>query len=237
MTKQIQNTSRRAGSGSGSVRHFEKVRRMDYGIVDTCAERAHRISSPARASAGRPLNACCTAGGRPWLSGGSNAGVRTYRAVSAQRRGYHGTLYRRKCTPLRIRAAVRSRLRPEGHWARSARDAGACALQRRPACQSYITLPPATAMKSRQAGRLQEFHQFGVEMLGSSEPVSDAEVICTAKSIFDRLGLRNLSLEINSVGCPTAGRNITARWRPIWRTPGCPVRPAFPASPATRCGS
>ena len=54
-----------------------------------------------------------------------------------------------------------------------------------------------------QAGRLREFHQFGVEMFGSSEPVSDAEVICTAKSIFDRLGLRNLSLEINSVGCPT----------------------------------
>ena len=54
-----------------------------------------------------------------------------------------------------------------------------------------------------QAGRLREFHQFGVEMFGSSAPVSDAEVICTAKSVFDRLGIQNLSLEINSVGCPT----------------------------------
>ena len=53
-----------------------------------------------------------------------------------------------------------------------------------------------------QAGRLREFHQFGVEMFGSAEPVSDAEVICTAKSVFDRLGIQNLSLEINSVGCP-----------------------------------
>lgn len=54
-----------------------------------------------------------------------------------------------------------------------------------------------------QAGRLREFHQFGVEMFGTAEPVSDAEVICTAKAVFDRLGIKNLSIEINSVGCPS----------------------------------
>ena len=53
-----------------------------------------------------------------------------------------------------------------------------------------------------QAGRLREFHQFGVEMFGSSAPIADAEVISLAKSIFDRLGIKNLSLEINSIGCP-----------------------------------
>lgn len=54
-----------------------------------------------------------------------------------------------------------------------------------------------------QAGRLREFHQFGAEMFGTQGPVADAEVICLAQSIFDRIGLKNISLEINSVGCPS----------------------------------
>lgn len=53
-----------------------------------------------------------------------------------------------------------------------------------------------------QAGRMREFHQFGVEMFGAAEPIADAEVILLAKSIFDRLGVRNLHLELNSIGCP-----------------------------------
>ena len=54
-----------------------------------------------------------------------------------------------------------------------------------------------------QAGRLREFHQFGVEMFGAADPAADAEVIGLAKGIFDRLGVRNLTLELNSIGCPT----------------------------------
>ena len=53
-----------------------------------------------------------------------------------------------------------------------------------------------------QAGRLREFHQFGVEVFGAGAPSADAEVICLAKSVFDVLGVKNLSLEINSIGCP-----------------------------------
>lgn len=56
--------------------------------------------------------------------------------------------------------------------------------------------------ENTQAGRLREFHQFGVELFGASSPVADAEVIGLAKSVFDRLGVKNLSLEINSIGCP-----------------------------------
>ena len=56
--------------------------------------------------------------------------------------------------------------------------------------------------ENTQAGRLREFHQFGIEMLGAASPVADAEVIGLAKSIFDRIGIKNLSLEINSIGCP-----------------------------------
>ncbi|MBR5682295.1 MAG: histidine--tRNA ligase [Ruminococcus sp.] len=53
-----------------------------------------------------------------------------------------------------------------------------------------------------QAGRLREFHQFGIEMAGSAAPSADAEVILLAKTILDRLGLRNIELHINSIGCP-----------------------------------
>ncbi len=53
-----------------------------------------------------------------------------------------------------------------------------------------------------QAGRLREFHQFGLEMAGSSAPSADAEVISLAKNILDRLGLKNIELNINSIGCP-----------------------------------
>lgn len=54
-----------------------------------------------------------------------------------------------------------------------------------------------------QAGRLREFHQFGLECYGTQSPVADAELICAAQSIFDRLEIKQLRLEINSIGCPT----------------------------------
>lgn len=53
-----------------------------------------------------------------------------------------------------------------------------------------------------QAGRLREFHQFGLEMAGSPSPAADAEVISLAKTILDRLGLKKIQLYINSIGCP-----------------------------------
>lgn len=53
-----------------------------------------------------------------------------------------------------------------------------------------------------QAGRLREFHQFGCEMVGSASPRADAEVISLAKSVLDRVGLQNIELNINSIGCP-----------------------------------
>lgn len=54
-----------------------------------------------------------------------------------------------------------------------------------------------------QAGRLREFHQFGIECFGTASPLADAEIIAVAKSIFDTLEIKDLSLEINSIGCPT----------------------------------
>lgn len=57
-----------------------------------------------------------------------------------------------------------------------------------------------------QSGRQREFHQFGMECYGSSSPAADAEMITAAKSIFDRLQLKNIRLEINSIGCPACRR-------------------------------
>ena len=53
-----------------------------------------------------------------------------------------------------------------------------------------------------QAGRLREFHQFGVECFGSKEPIADARLILLARRIFDAFGLENIRLELNSIGCP-----------------------------------
>jgi len=53
-----------------------------------------------------------------------------------------------------------------------------------------------------QAGRLRQFHQFGVEVFGSEGPEVDAEVICLLIDILRDLGLASYELHLNSVGCP-----------------------------------
>ncbi len=53
-----------------------------------------------------------------------------------------------------------------------------------------------------QAGRYREFHQFGVEVVGEGSPTVDAEVILLLWRFFEALGLRDLTLQLNSIGCP-----------------------------------
>ncbi len=53
-----------------------------------------------------------------------------------------------------------------------------------------------------QAGRLREFHQFGVECIGAASPNADAEVIALARQVLKNIGVDKISLEINSIGCP-----------------------------------
>ncbi len=52
-----------------------------------------------------------------------------------------------------------------------------------------------------QAGRLREFHQFGVEMLGTTTPLADAEAILFGNEIFKRLNIGNITLNLNNIGC------------------------------------
>lgn len=53
-----------------------------------------------------------------------------------------------------------------------------------------------------QAGRQRQFHQVGVEVFGIKDPTADAEVIQLAMWYLQELGIQNLSLEINNIGCP-----------------------------------
>lgn len=53
-----------------------------------------------------------------------------------------------------------------------------------------------------QSGRLREFHQLGVEVFGTDNTLADSEVITLAADYFKILGIRELELHINSIGCP-----------------------------------
>lgn len=61
---------------------------------------------------------------------------------------------------------------------------------------------PCFRYENVQKGRLRQFHQFGTEVFGSKEPSMDAEVIAFAMEFLKSLGLKSLSLNINSLGCP-----------------------------------
>lgn len=64
----------------------------------------------------------------------------------------------------------------------------------------YIT--PCFRYERPQSGRQRQFHQFGVEAIGSDTPSLDAEVISLAMQFLGEAGLNDLTVSINSVGCP-----------------------------------
>ena len=72
---------------------------------------------------------------------------------------------------------------------------------------SYLT--SCYRYEKSQKGRYREFHQFGVECFGAAAPQADAEVISLATSILGSLGLANVALHINSIGCPTCRARYT----------------------------
>ena len=73
----------------------------------------------------------------------------------------------------------------------------------------YIT--PCFRYERPQAGRQRQFHQFGIGALGSDKPSLDAEVIALAVQFFTEVGLKDLAVSINSVGCPTCRAEYNAR--------------------------
>lgn len=65
---------------------------------------------------------------------------------------------------------------------------------------SYVT--SCYRYEKPQAGRLREFHQFGVECFGAASPTADAETIALAYTVLQALGVEGVTLHINSIGCP-----------------------------------
>jgi histidyl-tRNA synthetase len=65
-----------------------------------------------------------------------------------------------------------------------------------------FTCGPMFRYERPQKGRMRQFHQLDVEVLGASAPQADAEVILMLWTFLERLGIQSLTLELNSLGCP-----------------------------------
>ena len=91
-------------------------------------------------------------------------------------------------------------LRPEGtaSVARALIENGRCSD---PMPLKYYYIMSCFRHEKPQAGRSREFVQFGTEMFGSHSPASDATAIALANSVLVRLGLTNVKLHVNSIGC------------------------------------
>lgn len=99
-------------------------------------------------------------------------------------------------------------LRPEG-TASTVRAFIEHKLYNQPQPTKLYYLGPMFRYDRPQAGRYRQFHQFGIEAIGSDDPALDAEVVSMAMEYYHRLGLTNLELHLNSIGCPDC--------RPVYR--------------------
>jgi len=83
-----------------------------------------------------------------------------------------------------------------------------------PVPQKYFYLGPMFRHERPQAGRLRQFHQFGVESFGTSDPRADVEVIALLWRLLSDLALPDLTLEINSLG----GSDDRVAYKPYLRS-------------------
>lgn len=66
----------------------------------------------------------------------------------------------------------------------------------------YYYIIPCFRYEKPQSGRLREFHQLGIEIFGTENMMADAEVIGFASDFLKSMGIEDLELRINSIGCP-----------------------------------
>lgn len=66
-----------------------------------------------------------------------------------------------------------------------------------------------------QAGRQRQFHQVGMEMFGIAQPTADVEAISLAVSYLNEIGLNDLDVEINSLGCPTCREEYKTKLKAV----------------------
>ena len=76
---------------------------------------------------------------------------------------------------------------------------------------------PCFRYENKQKGRLREFHQFGIEAFGSKGPAIDAEVVTLAYTFLTKVGLSDLSVNINSIGCPECRKKYSEALRDFLR--------------------
>jgi len=92
-------------------------------------------------------------------------------------------------------------LRPEG-TASIVRSFVENSIYAQPQPTKMYYLYPCFRYEKPQAGRLREFHQFGVEVMGADTASIDAEIISLAMQVFKKLNVTGIVLNINSIGCP-----------------------------------
>ncbi len=76
--------------------------------------------------------------------------------------------------------------------------------------QKFFYIGPMFRKERPQAGRLRQFHQMGIEAIGATDPLIDAETIIVAVQLYRKLGLDDVKVKINSIGCKEC--------RPVYRT-------------------
>ena len=74
--------------------------------------------------------------------------------------------------------------------------------------QKYFYIGPMFRYERPQAGRYRQHHQFGAEVLGIQSPEQDAELICMVYNLYKKLGLKNLKIQINSLGDLVCRKNF-----------------------------
>ncbi|WP_456431362.1 histidine--tRNA ligase [Thermosulfuriphilus sp.] len=90
-------------------------------------------------------------------------------------------------------------------------------LYRQTAVLKLFTIGPMFRYERPQKGRLRQFHQIDVEVIGAEEATTDAEVIVLALDLLETLKVRGVRLEINSLGCPLCRPNFREKLQAFLR--------------------
>lgn len=82
-------------------------------------------------------------------------------------------------------------------------------LEQRGGSQNLYYIGPMFRAEKPQKGRQRQFHQFGAEIIGADDPAADVDIIAFMMSVYDRIGISNTTLKINSVGDPESRKAYT----------------------------
>lgn len=90
-------------------------------------------------------------------------------------------------------------------------------LEQRGGTQNLFYIGPMFRAEKPQKGRQRQFHQFGAEIIGAQDPAADVDIIALMMSIYDRVGITNTTLKINSVGDPESRKAYTEALKEYFR--------------------